>query len=212
LIYNIMQSTTEQLKKIKDDVLASPEGQECLKNNTYPVIGEGSHTARVMLIGEAPGESESLTGRPFVGQAGKVLDLVLSKGGLVRSETYITNVIKFRPPDNRDPLKDEIINNIGYLTRQIDAIQPALIVCLGRFAQTAVFDLFGQKDSIGPITSTHGTVIEPSQSYKDAAATDAMLYVSNLKVMVTYHPAATLYNPLTLVCLEDDIKKVRNLI
>src|SRR5262245_43826429 len=106
-----MSDREEILKKVKDDVVVlkeSPLYTERLKNKYFTVIGEGSHHASIMFIGEAPGENEAKTGRPFVGRAGKLLDELLTSVGIPRAQVYITNIVKDRPPGNRDPFPDEI--------------------------------------------------------------------------------------------------------
>src|SRR5438876_1787730 len=118
---------TELMKQIKDEVLLlkdSPLYAERVKNQVFPVIGEGSHHAAIMFVGEAPGKNEAKTGRPFVGAAGKILDEMLAHVGIDRKEIYITNIVKDRPPFNRDPLPDEIEIYGPFLDRQIEIIQP----------------------------------------------------------------------------------------
>src|SRR3989338_5497296 len=98
---------TELLRKVKDEVInlkESPLYEERVKNNVFPVIGEGSHSAKIMFIGEAPGKNEAKTGKPFCGASGRVLDELLAHVGIPRSEVYVTNIVKDRPPMNRDPL------------------------------------------------------------------------------------------------------------
>src|SRR5688572_21619434 len=118
---------TDRLRAIKEEVLAleaSPLYAERVKNKVFPVIGDGSHTAKIMFVGEAPGKNEAATGRPFVGAAGKILDQLLESAGIKRSDVYITNIVKDRPPFNRDPLPEEIAIYGPFLDRQIDIIQP----------------------------------------------------------------------------------------
>jgi DNA polymerase len=145
------------------------------------VPGEGNPQAEVMLIGEGPGFNEDRLGRPFVGQAGGFLNELLEAAGLKRDEVFITNVVKHRPPENRDPLPEEIKACSDYLTRQIAAINPKVIVTLGRFSMAR----FIQGASISKI---HG-------QYK----------VLDRRVVVTmYHPAAALHQQtLRTVALED---------
>ena len=102
-----MPDRTEELRKIKDEIINaknSPLYGYRIKNKYFPVIGEGSHNAKIMFIGEAPGKNEAETGRPFCGAAGHVLDELLESIGLNRKEVYITNILKDRPPENRDPI------------------------------------------------------------------------------------------------------------
>ena len=98
------------------------------------VPGEGSHTARVMLVGEAPGATEDELGRPFVGRAGRLLDELLGAAGLERAAVYITNVVKARPPGNRDPRADEVAHHMPWLEAELALVQPQLVVPLGRHA------------------------------------------------------------------------------
>src|SRR3989338_9321442 len=103
---------TELLRSIKDEVLAlkeSPLYTERIKNGVFPVIGEGNHDAKIMFVGEAPGKTEAATGRPFAGAAGKILDELLASISINRSDVYITNIVKDRPPLNRDPSPEEIV-------------------------------------------------------------------------------------------------------
>jgi DNA polymerase len=131
------------------------------------VFGEGSPTARLMFIGEAPGAEEDEQGRPFVGKAGQLLDRMLNKLGISREEVYITNVVKSRPPENRDPLPDEIAACLPFLKMQIAAIRPKAIVTLGKIATQA---LLGIKE---PITKVRGQ----------------WRRYDHIRVMPTFHPA-----------------------
>jgi uracil-DNA glycosylase family 4 len=105
---------TQQLRQIRDEVISlasSPLYAERQKNGVYPVIGEGDHYAKIMFVGEAPGRNEAKTGRPFVGAAGKILDELLVSAGIERKDVYITNIVKDRPPFNRDPLLLPIVRS-----------------------------------------------------------------------------------------------------
>ncbi|MGE3797973.1 MAG: uracil-DNA glycosylase family protein, partial [Thermomicrobiales bacterium] len=107
---------------------------ELARTRTHAVPGEGPERAPIMFIGEGPGLNEDQQGRPFVGASGKFLTELIERAGLEREEVFITNVVKCRPPGNRDPLPDELAACSGYLQRQIDAIDPTVIVTLGRFS------------------------------------------------------------------------------
>jgi uracil-DNA glycosylase len=109
-------------------------GFEVCEQATNLVPGEGSHTADVMLIGEAPGASEDKQGRPFVGRAGKLLDSLLEEAGLTREDVYITNVVKARPPGNRDPRANEFAHHMPWLEQQLALIRPRVVIPLGRHA------------------------------------------------------------------------------
>src|SRR4030042_6117296 len=147
---------TEQLRVIRDEVralTASPLYAERVKNNVHPVIGEGSPHASIMFVGEAPGRNEAATGRPFAGAAGKILNELLESAGIKREDVYITNIVKDRPPFNRDPLPEEITIYGPFLDRQIAIIQPAVIVTLGRYAMGYVMERFGLVSQLRPLTA-----------------------------------------------------------
>ena len=128
-----MVETADVLKEVAKEVAVC---EKCAlhfsRKNAVP--GEGPARAEIMFIGEGPGFYENEQGRPFVGNAGKFLDELLQKGGLHREEVFITNVVKCRPPGNRDPLPEELLACGSYLERQIEAIDPCLVVTLGRFS------------------------------------------------------------------------------
>lgn len=148
------------------------------RKNAVP--GEGNLDAALMLIGEAPGYWEDVKGRPFVGAAGKILDEMLSKAGISRSDVYITNVVKCRPPENRDPLLSEIETCTIYLDRQIGIIKPKFLVTLGRHAASCI--LAKADVETEGITKIHGRIYE------------AKLLGFRVFVIPMYHPAAALYN------------------
>ena len=137
-------------KEILDHV---PCGFEICEQATNLVPGEGSASASVMLVGEAPGASEDKSGRPFVGNAGKLLDRLLEEAGLQREDVFITNVVKARPPGNRDPKADEVAHHLPWLEAQLDVIRPKLLVPLGRHA-------LARFAPDVKITQAHGTVLE----------------------------------------------------
>lgn len=154
---------------------------------TRGVPGTGPATARIMAIGEAPGEREDREGKPFVGQAGQLLTRLLEEVGLSREDIFITNVIKSRPPSNRDPLPDEVAACAPYLDQQIAVIQPQVILLLGRHAlQRMVPDAPG-------ISRCHGRVLQ----------------VGGRSYMPFYHPAAALYQSSLLATLRDDFERLR---
>ena len=194
---------TEQLHKIKDEVLAlkdSPLYIERIKNKVFPVIGEGSHYAKIMFIGEAPGKNEALTGRPFVGAAGKFLNELLSSVKINREDVYITNIVKDRPPFNRDPLPEEIEIYGPFLDRQVDIIQPEIIATLGRFSMDYIMRKFKLFDKLGSIGQLHGNVFESEASY------------GKIKIVPLYHPAASIYNNSLKETLKIDFQVLKKLI
>ncbi len=192
-----MSSKTDQLRQIRDEVLAlkeSPLYAERIKNNVFPVIGEGSHDAKIMFVGEAPGKNEAATGKPFCGAAGKILDELLASVQLDRKDIYITNIVKDRPPFNRDPLPDEIEVYGPFLSRQIDIIQPAVIATLGRFSMDYIMREFGLMGELAPISRLHGQALTGTASY------------GPVMVIPLYHPAAAIYNQSLKDTLLQDFK------
>lgn len=159
------------------------------KTRTNFVYGVGNPNADLMFVGEAPGEQEDLQGVPFVGRAGKLLDDILMAIDLTREDVYIANVLKCRPPENRDPNREEIEQCEPYLIKQIELIQPKLLVALGRISATT---LLRTKDSL---TAMRGQVF-------DYHGTD---------MVVTYHPAALLRNSNWKRPAWEDFKKIRDM-
>lgn len=160
-----------------------------------PVPGEGSLEAAVMFIGEAPGYWEDVKGRPFVGAAGKLLDEMLSRIDFSRSQVYIANILKCRPPENRDPLPTEVRACTPFLDRQIEIIKPKFIVPLGRHSASYILSKAGF-EAVG-ITKLRGKVYEAS------------LLGFRAFVIPTFHPAAALYNIKYRSQLEDDFRLLR---
>ncbi len=195
-----MEDRTEQLRQIRDEVVAlttSPLYAERIKNGVHPVIGEGSHWAHIMFVGEAPGRTEAATGRPFVGAAGKILTELLASIGVQRKDVYITNIVKDRPPFNRDPLPDEIIAYGPFLDRQIAIIQPKIIVPLGRYAMGYIMEKFGLGAQLKTISIMHGQVLDAQASY------------GPLKIIPLYHPAVAVYNRASFDTLKADIQVLK---
>lgn len=194
---------TEALRQIKDEVLGlttSPLYAYRVNNHAVPVIGAGNHEAGIMFIGEAPGRNEAKTGVPFCGAAGKILDQLLKSVGIARADVYITNILKDRPPENRDPLPAEIELYAPFLDRQIVIIQPRVIVTLGRFAMTYILEHFGLRDMLRPISALHGRVYEGQAPY------------GPVKIVPLYHPAAAIYNRELLGDLQNDILMLRDIL
>lgn len=162
---------------------------EIAHSRTRAVPGEGSENAEIMFIGEAPGYHEDQQGRPFVGQAGQFLNELLSSVGLKRTDVYITNIIKTRPPGNRDPLPGEISNCKLWLDRQIDIILPKMIVTLGRYSLARFFP----GKTIGQV---HGTSLTK----------DGVIYFA------MYHPAAALHQQSLRETLIKDMQKIPGLL
>jgi uracil-DNA glycosylase family 4 len=177
------EQAAKQLKldKIRQEILDDGICPELAATATQLVFGDGNPAAAVVFIGEAPGKNEDLQGKPFVGAAGKFLDELLDAIGLKRADVYITNIVKYRPPNNRDPFPDEKETFLPYLQAQLAAIQPDLVVTLGRHSLNCFLpDL--------QISKVHG---QPKR-YK------GQVY------MPLFHPAAALYNGAMRQTLIDD--------
>lgn len=188
---------TEHLRAVRDELLAftaSPLYDYRTKNGYHPVIGEGTHDARIMFIGEAPGKNEAEQGRPFCGASGRVLDKLLASVGISRADVYVTNIVKDRPPENRDPTPHEILLYAPFLDRQIDIIQPKVIATLGRFSMVYILQRFGIVAD--PISKAHGSVYTAQASYGE------------VKIIPLYHPATALYNGSMMSTLEEDFKQL----
>jgi DNA polymerase len=157
---------------------------------TNAVPGEGNPQARLVLVGEGPGATEDSTGRPFVGQAGSLLNGILEAIEVPRDSVYITNIVKCRPPQNRKPLPDEIAACIPYLHRQLEIIKPKVILALG---STAAEAMLGVRKSLGELRNKVHTY-------------------NGIPLVVTYHPAALLRNPNWKKPTWDDVRIVRQLL
>ena len=193
-------SRTDQLRAIRDEIVnltQSPLYEFRTQNGYFPVIGQGDHYANIMFIGEAPGKNEAETGLPFCGASGRVLDELLASIDLDRQQVYVTNIVKDRPPNNRDPQKAEIELYAPFLERQIDIIQPKVIATLGRFSMEFILRRFGSAHANQRISQLHGTVIEVNTNYGKAS------------VLPLYHPAAALYNASQRSTLEADFQALK---
>jgi DNA polymerase len=155
------------------------------KNRNLAVPGSGPSPAKIMLVGEAPGREEDMTGKPFVGRAGKLLNAAIDLAGLVKAEIYITSVIKCRPPENRKPKKTEIALCSPYLKAQMNIVRPKIICLMGNTAAQAVLGMQG-------ITALRGRIL-------------------NDRFLVTYHPAAVLRNRNLMGEFVSDLKRLNNL-
>jgi DNA polymerase len=178
----------ERLQAIADDLLGHVPCEFAICNDaTNLVPGDGSPDAEVVIVGEAPGASEDKQGRPFVGRAGKLLDALLAEAGLARADVFVTNVVKARPPGNRDPKADEVAHHLPWLLAQLDVIEPKLVVPLGRHA-------LGRFDAEAKISEVHGRVLE-----RDGRTLFPM-----------YHPAAALHNQSLRATLHEDARALRD--
>lgn len=168
------------------------------KTRNKPVTGEGNIDTKILFIGEAPGRQEDRQGRPFVGRAGKILDELLSSIDLKRQDIYIANILKCRPPSNRNPLPSEIKNCTPHLERQIQIIEPKVIVPMGNFATNFILKKYGfPHDKISKI---HGKKFNLNT------------IDGSLKIVPVYHPAVATYNPNTKRVLKEDFKVLKDII
>ena len=181
-VYTTAKTLTDFYQQIKDC-------KKChlCKTRTNFVFGVGSQTAKVMFIGEAPGREEDLQGEPFVGKAGQLLDKILVAINFTRDKVYIANILKCRPPENRDPLPDEIEMCEPYLLEQIRIIQPKIICALGRISAQA---LLKTKQTLGQLRG----------KFHD---------YNGIKFLATYHPAALLRYPQYKRATWEDVKLLR---
>jgi len=181
-----------------DDIISEVRScKKCAlwKNINNPVVGEGDPNAKIMFIGEAPGYNEDRQGRPFVGAAGKVFDEMISSIGLRREDVYITNIVKCRPPNNRNPLAEEIKQCTPYLDRQIEIINPNVICTLGNFATSYILKKYGFKPLT--ISKIHGKIFE------------VRTLTGEIKIIPLFHPAALMYNQQLKKKMEDDLVIVK---
>jgi DNA polymerase len=178
------QASEREMQKVAEEVTGCTLC-ELSRSRNHAVPGEGNIHSRIMFIGEGPGWHEDQQGRPFVGNAGKFLNELLAKAGLEREDVFITNVVKCRPPGNRDPLPDEIAACSTYLERQMKAIDPDVVVTLGRFSMAKFFP--GER-----ISRIHG------QAKK----------IGRRLVVPMYHPAAALHQAALRGAIEDDFAKL----
>ena len=181
-------AVSETLDDIKTDIgPACTRCKLCTLGRSQVVFGVGHPKARLMFVGEAPGEDEDKKGEPFVGRAGQLLTKIIEAIGMTRDQVYIANVIKCRPPGNRNPEPDEVAACEPFLFRQIDVIQPKVIVPLGKFAAQCLLK------TMDPITRLRGRQFE----YRGAV------------LIPTFHPAYLLRNPSAKREVWEDMKKVR---
>lgn len=177
------------LAELYQQIAACKDCEELARTRTQTVPGEGPEKAQIVFIGEAPGYHEDQQGRPFVGQAGQFLEQLLNSIGLKRSDVYICNVIKCRPPGNRDPLPVEIKNCQKWLDRQLELLSPKMIVTLGRYSLAKFFP--GES-----ISKIHGKAKRQG----------------NVIYFAMYHPAAALHQQSLHQTIEEDMRKIPSLL
>lgn len=187
------ESTEDRLSALAEEIVTLNVCPELKAQATQLVMGDGNPEADIVFIGEAPGKNEDLQGKPFVGAAGKFLNEMLAQAGMDRGDVYITNIVKYRPPNNRDPLPEEKAAFLPYLLKQIAIINPKVVITLGRHSM----EYFLPSQKIGQI---HG---QPRQiSVGDG----------KIVLMPLFHPAAALYNGGLRQTLIDDFLKVPEIV
>jgi DNA polymerase len=180
----------ENLEAVSLEAAGCVRCPQLAATRTQVVFGSGNADADLMFVGEAPGRSEDEQGIPFVGQAGQLLDQLLSEIGLTRSDVFVANALKCRPPGNRDPLPQEIANCQDYLYRQLDLIGPKVLCTLGNFATKLL------RGDPTPVTQLHGQV------------ETRVIGPRAVRLVPLYHPAAALYTPSLLDTLREDFGRI----
>lgn len=197
------QEKTKELKKIRNAVWnlsKSPLYKYRIENKYYPVLGEGNHDAQIIFIGEAPGKNEAIEGRPFCGASGKILNELLEQAGIKRESVYITNIVKDRPPENRDPSSEEIALYAPFLEKQIEVIRPKIIATLGRFSMEYILKNYGLSGEMAPISALHGTIHKTKFLY------------GTVYIVPLYHPAVAIYQRSSKEILEKDFKTLKKIL
>ena len=200
--HNVLMTKSEQMHIIHEEIEVlkeSPLYDYRTQNKLFPVIGEGSYDAAIMFVGEAPGRNEAKTGKPFCGAAGKVLNKLLEHINTPRESVYITNIVKDRPPENRDPTKEEIQIYGPFLDRQIEIIKPKIIVALGRYSMGYIMEKFGLHSHLAPIGQLHGKSFEAKTNY------------GSINVVIQYHPCMGVYNPNNIPNLKKDMEILKKI-
>jgi len=207
-----MKDIEQKLKKIKEEIVncrKCPLYEERIKNNYCPVIGEGNHQAKIIFVGESPGLNEARTGRPFCGAAGKILEELLESIKVKREDVYICNILKDRPPNNRDPQPEEIKACTPYLEKQIEIMSPEVICPLGNFATRFIFKKYNLEDQLEGISKIHGKVFEPQVTAEDIQNSlfeQKRREIKEVKIIPLYHPAVATYNANMKEVLKKDFK------
>ena len=197
------EDRVSQLEALGEELLnleASPLYTYRKEKGYLPVPGEGNPDAKIIFIGEAPGAQEVKSGRPFVGNAGRLLDGLLASIDLNREDVYITNVVKDRPPDNRDPHVNEIAVYAPILLRQIEIIEPNVIATLGRFAMEFILEQFDLPQQGQKISDLHGRALHTETARGDVT------------IVPLYHPAAAFYSEDLKRTIEEDFQVLKRFI
>ncbi len=191
-------SQRAQIDQLAADITSKNICPELAASATQLVMGDGNPDADIVFIGEAPGQKEDEQGIPFVGAAGKFLNEMLAEAGMQRSDVYITNIVKYRPPNNRDPLPEEKAAFLPYLLRQLEIINPKAVITLGRHSM----EYFLPEAKISQI---HGHAVRKKVVYHDKSEHEWL-------IIPLYHPAAALYNGGMRQTLIDDFVAAAQLV
>lgn len=186
------------IDQLATEIISKNTCPELAAQATQLVMGDGNPNADIVFIGEAPGKKEDEQGLPFVGAAGKFLNEMLAAAGMVRSDVYITNIVKYRPPNNRDPLPEEKATFLPYLLRQLEIIDPKAIITLGRHSM----EYFLPEAKISKI---HGKAVKKRVFYHDTSEHEWL-------IIPLYHPAAALYNGSMRQTLIDDFLRTSSIV
>jgi DNA polymerase len=217
-----------KLDQIRADILEENICPDLAKTAKQLVMGDGNPDADIVFIGEAPGKKEDEQGIPFVGASGKFLNEMLSSIGLERSDIYITNIVKYRPPNNRDPREDEKAAFLPYLEEQLEVIQPKIVITLGRHSMNCflpdllISEVHGQpqrarvnfgtrvgRSAVNAMQGDDEQRTEPYQEYAEGAAESlTQQRFATWLILPLYHPAAALYNGALRQTLIDDFKRI----
>lgn len=195
----VLAEKEAKLKQLRTELIhakESPLYDYRVAQRYYPVLGEGDADANIMIIGEAPGHKEALSGKPFVGPSGEILDEMLASIDIAREDIFLSNILLDRAPDNRDPNREELAYYGVYLDRLIDIIQPRVIVTLGRFSMYYILKKFDLPEKRDKISNLHGTLIKTEAHYGD------------LHIMPMYHPALVLYSASKKDVLRADFERL----
>lgn len=196
----LQEQKQANLDELKDKIVADDICPELARQATQLVFGDGNPDAKIVFIGEAPGKHEDVQGIPFVGAAGKFLNEMLESIGMNRSDIYITNIVKYRPPNNRDPSPEEKKAFLPYLQAQLEIIQPKIVATLGRHSMNCFLpDL--------QISKIHGQPKRIKLKMKSSSSD-----VVEIVILPLFHPAAALYNGGMRQTLIDDFAHIPNVI
>ncbi len=193
-----MASQSDQIQQLAKQIIEREVCQDLASQATQLVMGDGDPNADIVFIGEAPGKNEDEQGKPFVGAAGNFLNEMLAAAGMDRSDVYITNIVKYRPPGNRDPFPEEKQAFWPYLAHQLQIIDPKVIVTLGRHSMEFFLPT-------ARISQIHGHAVRKKVKYHDGTSHEWL-------IVPLYHPAAALYNGGLRQTLIDDFLKVPALV